>query len=747
MEDGKMNETKRVKEQLVQEIQELRNDVENRNPLQNDTHFEEGIYRCLENSSKAGFYIIQDGKFVFVNHYASKYWGYKLGEISLNFVHPDDREKVRENAVKMLQGKRSSSYEFRTITNNGEVRWFTETIAPIVFKGRRAVLGLSMEVTEQVEAMAKLVELESLEASILDAFPHAVIGLKNRIIVFANDAVQDVFGWKAKDLIGKSSRILYSTEEGYQEIADMLYSTLERKRKFKTEFICRRKNGAEITCLISASRIGRNLKEKHVVITFQDIMDQKRAEEAYETMANSSQAGFYVLQHGKFQFVNQNAAKMLGYSQQDLIGMKNMEIVHPADRRRARKMGMEMLKGKRTSPFEYRIISRDGKTKWIMETMTYIPFRGSRAILGNSMDITEQIKARREMAELKAFETSLLRAIPHAVIGLRNRKIIFANEGVKSVFGWSPEELVGLGIQSLYSRGQDEEEVASWVYSILERQPTFNAEFPCWRKDGSEISCTMHAARIGESLKNKAIVVTFEDITARKSAERELERSHEQLRQLSAHLESVREKERTHIARELHDELGQLLTALNTDIILLNKQLPPNEKSLLSKTESMARLIEMTMSTVKRIYMDLRPGMLDHLGIADAIFWHAKEFQKRTGIICSVKIRPEDVSLDTDISTAVFRIFQETLTNVLRHADATGVKVNLRVFSGKLLLTVRDNGKGITQEQLSKPNSFGLLGMQERTFHLGGDVVISGEPGKGTVVKVTIPLRRKGKTI
>ena len=736
---------KKTKVQLVREVEALHNEI---NRLKRpETDFDEGIYRSLENSSKAGFYVIQDGKFAFVNHHASKYWGYQKGATPMSLVHPEDRKNVRENAIKMLKGKRSSSYEFRTITKNGEIKWFTETVTPILFKGRRAALGNSMEITELIRARNKLVELEALEASVLDAFPHAVIGLKNRVIVFANDGVQDVFGWKAKDLIGQSSRILYPTEEDYEEIANVLYTSLERQRTFKTEFTCKRKDGTEVECMISASRIGASLKEKNIVVTYEDITDRKRAEEAYETMANSSQVGVYVLQHGKFQFVNQNVADLLGYSQQELIGMNNIQMVHPEDRKLAEQMGAAMLTGKRTSPFEYRLVTRDGRIRWIMETLTYIQYRGARAILGNSMDITEQIEARTKMAEMKAFEASLLKAIPHAVIGLENRKIMFANDGVKAVFGWNPEALVGMTTRNFYRTDEEDEILAEMLYGTLENHPTFNSEFPCRRKDGKDITCLIHAARIGESLKDKGIVITYEDITARKHAERELERSHEQMRQLSAHLESVREKERTHIARELHDELGQLLTALNTDIILLNKQLPSNQKSMLSKTESMAKLVDMMMNSVKRIYMDLRPGMLDHLGLAAAMGWQAEDFQKRTGIVCKLTINPEDIELDSEISTAVFRIFQETLTNVSRHAEASRVSVTLKISGGQLLLTVRDNGKGITEEQRLKPNSFGLLGIQERAFHLGGEAAISGQAGKGTVVKVTIPLKTKGNVI
>ncbi|MDD5234235.1 MAG: PAS domain S-box protein [Syntrophales bacterium] len=735
------------KSELINELAYLRTQIGELRKSERDCLFEEGLYRSLESSSKAGIYVLQDGKFKFVNHHAAKYWGYDREELigmnSMSLVYPKDRARVRQNAVKMLKGKRSSSYEFRTIARDGGIRWVTETVTPIHYRGKKAVLGNSMDITEQIGSRNKLAELEALEASILDAFPHAVIGLRNRRIIFASNGVQSVFGWKAKELIGKSTRVLYPTEEGFEEIAKVLYSTLERQRTFSTEFTCRRKDGTEIECMIGASRIGESLKDKSIVITYEDITDRRKAEEAYKMMASSSQAGVYVVQDGKFHFVNRNAAGFAGFGDKELAGMNSMSLVHPDDRKMVRKNAMEMLKGKRSSPYEFRILTKDGKIRWIMETVTFIPYRGSRAVLGNSMDITEQIEARNKLAELEALEATILKAIPHAVIGLRDRHIIFANDGVQSVFGWKAGEIIGRSTRIFYRAEKEYVEIARILYAALERRSTVSMEFPCRRKDGTGIDCLVSASRIGETLKEKGVVITYEDITDRKRAENELAGSREQLRELSAHLESVREKERTRIARELHDELGQLLTALNTDIILLSRELRPEQKSLLQKTESMATLIDMTMKTVKRIYMDLRPGMLDHLGLAAAIGWQAEEFQKRTGIRCRLKVDPEDFVLDPDLSTAIFRIFQETLTNVSRHAEASRVGVVLRTARGKAELVVRDNGRGITQEQISKPDSFGLLGIRERVFRRGGEIEISGKGGKGTVIRVRMPLRDK----
>jgi signal transduction histidine kinase len=208
------------------------------------------------------------------------------------------------------------------------------------------------------------------------------------------------------------------------------------------------------------------------------------------------------------------------------------------------------------------------------------------------------------------------------------------------------------------------------------------------------------------------------------------------------HLQTVREKERTRIARELHDELGQLLTALNTGVILLRKKISPDQPHLLERTKAMKDLIDMTMQTVKRIYMDLRPGMLDHLGLPVAIDWQCQEFQKRTGIRCTVEVEPEDMTPDKDVSITIFRILQETLTNVAKHSRAKRVEVRLREEEDELELVVMDDGRGIRDDEIHKPKSFGLLGIQERVDFRGGEVKIVGKKGRGTTVSVRLPVRK-----
>ncbi len=211
-----------------------------------------------------------------------------------------------------------------------------------------------------------------------------------------------------------------------------------------------------------------------------------------------------------------------------------------------------------------------------------------------------------------------------------------------------------------------------------------------------------------------------------------------QVRNLAAHLQSVREEERTRIAREIHDELGQALTAQKMDLSWFRDKYG-DHKPIFDKAVAMLDTLNATIRSVRRICTELRPSILDDFGLVEAIKWQADQFQKRTRIECTLDPVPEDIEIDKDRSTALFRIFQEALTNVLKHAEATKVKARLTKEKDNIILEVIDNGKGITDKQLSKPQSFGLIGMRERVYPWGGKVEVIGDSNKGTKIKVSMP--------
>jgi signal transduction histidine kinase len=230
------------------------------------------------------------------------------------------------------------------------------------------------------------------------------------------------------------------------------------------------------------------------------------------------------------------------------------------------------------------------------------------------------------------------------------------------------------------------------------------------------------------------------DLTERKRIEDALRLSHEQLRQLSLRLEQVREEERRRIAREIHDELGGMLTGLKMDVAQLRRQGKGLGTAGLARLEAFSQDIDHTIQTVRRIATDLRPAVLDDFGLLAAMEWQLGEFQKRAGIETQWASNASEATLSGDAAAAVFRVFQESLTNIARHAQATRVTVTVTVGREALAFEVADNGRGITPQEMRSAKSLGLAGMRERLRLLGGELQLAGQPGQGTRLSVRVPL-------
>ena len=287
-------------------------------------------------------------------------------------------------------------------------------------------------------------------------------------------------------------------------------------------------------------------------------------------------------------------------------------------------------------------------------------------------------------------------------------------------------------------------EAWKFLFSELESKNELrNIEVTLKRKDGTPITAleNVNAVRYKDG-RIRYYEGMFIDITERKEAEEVVAQSREQLRNLSFHLQRIREEERRAIAREIHDELGQELTAIKMDLSWLNNKLPKDLQLLGDRVKGMTELVNSMIQTVKRITSELRPAVLDDLGVAAALEWEIGEFRKRTGYTCRLSIEPEEFELDPGRSTAVYRIFQESLTNIARHARASSVIVRLKAGTEELEMSIRDNGIGITKEQLESQESFGLIGIRERARQYGGEALITGTTGVGTIITVKIPYER-----
>ena len=336
--------------------------------------------------------------------------------------------------------------------------------------------------------------------------------------------------------------------------------------------------------------------------------------------------------------------------------------------------------------------------------------------------------------------SDILDALPFYVMLIdEHHHILQANRAVQKQLGVEVKDIIGKYCPTVI-HGLEEPWYACPLEEAVQKGQSVERE-ALDRQSGRWIRSAVYPTKKSTEDGSKIFFHTVSDITDRKQADEQLRTSREQLRALSLYLESVREEERTNLAREIHDELGSLLTGLKIDLSWLAKKTSREQELILAKIKSMYELIDEAIQTVKRISTELRPGVLDDLGLSAAIEWAGQEFEKRTEIKPEFISRPKDIILDGDRSTAIFRIFQEALTNIVRHANATNARISLKQDGDRVILRIRDNGKGIDKKQLSDPKAFGLIGMRERAMSKGGDVKISATPGGGTTIIVSIPLK------
>ena len=320
----------------------------------------------------------------------------------------------------------------------------------------------------------------------------------------------------------------------------------------------------------------------------------------------------------------------------------------------------------------------------------------------------------------------------HIVLHSNGRFARFLGAGLQSVIGSSLLDLVWPDDHSKLD-------------ALLRRaaQRSCRGEIRLQSRKGAPLSVqlSLNPLRLNST---RAVCLIASDLSEMKRAELELRASSEQLRNLAAHLLSVREEERARISREVHDELGQSLTAVKMDLAWLEGRLPPGSGPMLKRIRSTRQLADGIIQAIRRISTELRPAVLD-LGLAAAVEWQVQDFQARSGIQCKVRLLAREL-VASNASTAMFRICQETLTNVARHARATRAEVILEKQRDRLVLLIRDNGRGFDQADPSVSKSLGLLGMRERAAILGGRVNISSAPGKGTTVTAWIPLPSPGES-
>lgn len=395
---------------------------------------------------------------------------------------------------------------------------------------------------------------------------------------------------------------------------------------------------------------------------------------------------------------------------------------------------------------------------WTNEFRVHHPSKGERWIEGCAVpertpdgaitwygflhDVTVRKQAEERLHDSERKFRTLADSLPDVIIRYdRECRRIYANRIFEKVTGLTAEQALADLPPPEWPADISRDEYLAILRQAMEKGQA-SENFMTWRlPDGQVAHFIFHAVPERDREGQVAgVLVLARNIAALKEAEMHLRESREQLRQLAAHRDCVREEERKHIARELHDELGQFLSALRMQASMLRMRFGTGNPALIEHVAEMIKLVDRNIQVVRDISSTLRPTVLD-MGIVAALAWQVKKFVKYAGIPCDLDVRDKDIDMDEHCATTLFRVVQESLTNVARHAGASRVSISLRCSQTHYLLKVKDDGKGFDPDRLAK-KTLGLLGMRERVATLGGDIRIASKPGKGTLLEVKIPAAR-----
>jgi PAS domain S-box-containing protein len=486
-------------------------------------------------------------------------------------------------------------------------------------------------------------------------------------------------------------------------------------------------------------------------IFFRDITEAKKnelelreAEAKFRDLVEKSLVGVYIIQDGKIAYVNPKVEEINGYTREELIGKDiSMLVCDEAEMKKVTDNIRSRLGGE-TNSVHYEIAGKkkDGTPFQVEVFGSRTQYNGKPAIIGTLIEITERQKAEEEL-RLSEQKYRLLfngNPLPMWMLSKTDYSIIDVNNAAIRHYGYTKDEFLQMSIKDM----RPPEDVPLFMEKFAERADMDNQGI--WRhkkRDGTVI----YVEIIGQDIMYQGQLIRLAlaiDVTEKLAAEEKLKRSYQEIRALTTHLQHIREEERTHIAREIHDELGQQLTVLKMDISWLNKKLATSDEQIKEKLQDMLMLLDITVQSVRRISSELRPSLLDNLGLMAAMEWHLNEFAKRSDIKAEFFGEEKEVMLPEAKKTGLFRIFQESLTNVARYAHATTVSASLKLNGPRLILTICDDGQGFDVAAIGNKKTLGLLGMRERAVMIGGEFVINSYPGKGTTIIVKLPFNQNG---
>jgi len=737
-------------------------DITNRKRTEKELLESEERYRNLVELSPVGIAIYQDGKFVFVNECGLRIMGCKdksefIGTEVLAIVHPDSRPKVIERMSRVVGGEMVAALEEILIRKNGEVFDAEVTALPTVFNGRPAGQVLVIDITERKKAFKELTLTNKRFYNAMVAGKMAWWEMDYKTgQVIANENKSVMLGYNPEMFSHYSDYTELIHPDDYDSVIKAMRDHLSgREPRYEIDYRIKKSNG-EYCWFRDIGGISKFDKEGRPETVTGFVMDitaslqiqesLQKSEAKYQLLAEQSGIGIGLFsEEGKVLYYNNRALANLGGKLEDFLGKDFVETFGQEKGSNYMKRIKESIETGIVKDYEDNLSTPSGDYCFLSNFSRLCDASGK--VIGVqvlSHDITERKKMEDVIKQTNNYNRSLLEASLDPLVTINPQGILMdVNKATEKITGIRRDKLIGTNYVS-YIREKDK--ALEGIRVAFSKGVLKDLPLSVISKNGKATDVIINATVFrNEQGTVQGILVASRDITLRKKMEAKLRYSKKMLEQLSMHTSEIRENERSQLALNLHDDLGQKLTGLFLDVSWIKSRIGVQSPTVRSRLDEMSQTINETIDSIREISYFLRPNILYDLGVVPAIFSQLNKFETHTGIKCDFYFDSEEFNIDEGISLALFRIIQESLTNIMRHSKASAMSVSLKKLKKNIEMIIEDNGIGIDEDKVSSLTSMGLEGIRERAKSVQGEVTISGEKGHGTIIKVIIPYKRKSR--
>ena len=726
-------------------------------------------FRSVFANSVDAICVLNAGIHFFVNPAYLTLFGYShidelVGKPIIDLIAPGKREYILDIVTRRAKGEVVPSiYETVGFRKDGSEFDMDVNVSSYYLNFDNYTLVIFRDITGRKNAEEAIRESEARFRSVIENASEgiSIIDETGRVTEW-NSALEKISGYSFQSVVGKFIwDIQYgmnTSEDKSAEAYETMKSSIQHLLKtgeapyirkfFERSFIHPNGKKLIIRQIITPIETKRGFI---LVNTAEDITAQKEAEEAMRASEERFRTAFRIspdsitinrLVDGEYIEINEGFTNLSGYTYEDVIGKSSLEINFWYNQNDRKKLVRGLKKNGRVDNLEAQFLNKDGTSLTGLMSATILNIKGIPHILSITRNIDYIKKTQEALVNQKKHYRALFDLSPSGIIVEdTNGNIIEVNDAYCKTTGYTREELIGKNIKIMV----DQEQLSRINNNIIEilSGKILTHEVINIHKDGSCRNLELRETVIRLMNGRMGILSVSNDITERKRVFEELQKSRQEYRSLSAHLQKIREEERASIAREMHDELGQVLTSLKMNIAFTRRELEESnsiemKNKILREFQLMNLTIDKAVSQVRKLITQLRPELLDKLGLIAALEWYSEEYRKSTKINCVFTSESEELFLNHDMELAIFRIVQEAMTNAAKHSDAKSVQILLGKREDKLSIEIIDDGKGILETELDGTTSFGLMGMRERANLIGGNLELFGAAGKGTTVRLVI---------